>query len=198
MNGRTGGITNNDRDHEQNIFIHPENAKEIVEYLSPHYKYISGEILDACAGYGTLGQAFLNSVCSSSRSWNLDLIEKANGQDILEHKGKKYDIIICNPPWKLKIALPIYNHLLTLLSDNGVLFLLINNVFVYQGADRAKELLYQKYYFLPRYVFKPAGRPLLDCGIMVYHANNKIPYEASLLRPFIPLTRISKEKDNDV
>ena len=67
------------------------------------------------------------------------------------NEREKFDVIICNPPWKLNVALPIYKHLEKLLAPNGVLIFIINNVFCYQGSDRAEELDYQKYYFLPRW-----------------------------------------------
>lgn len=209
MSGRTGGRMNSERDHEQNIGFHPQNAKELAEYLLPHYAgKDKAKILDACSGsVGVLGNAIKESLIHISKKAKyklfnkkqkailLDCIDKEEGRDILEHSQKKYDLIICNPPWKLTESLPIYNHLLDLLEPDGVLIFVINNVFVYQGSDRAEILQYQKYYFLPRWVFKPSGRPLLDCGVMVFHKNGIVPGSAANLRPYIPLKRVDSYKE---
>lgn len=203
MAGRTGGKTNMDRDHEQNIGFHPQNASELAEYLLPHYERIARDagdfnILDACSGAGALGSAFseaagrcdpegITKVC-------LESVDEIHGQDIFEERGE-YDLICCNPPWALKKALPIYNHLLSLLSPSGVLMFIVNCVFAYQGSDRAEQLKYQKFYFLPRWTFKPSGRPLLDCGVMVYHADSFVPRTAAVLRPYVPLKRVDTRLD---
>jgi hypothetical protein len=185
---RTGGKATKERDHEQNIFFHEQNANEIAEYLYPHYKsFKKCVILDACSGLGVLGNAFSKRTGKTM----VFFYDKKDGADILKAAGE-YDLIVCNPPWRLSEALPIYEHLLNLLSPNGILFFIINNVFCYQGSDRAEKLCFQKYYFLPRWTFKPAGRPLLDCGIMVYHKNGIIPQEAANLRPYIPLKKVEK------
>lgn len=193
MNGRTGGITNNNRDHEQNVGFHPQNAKELAEYLLPHYEHIQSpvEILDACSGRdGVLGKAFNDALIGHGERRLRLLDSEFTGEDVLGHAERKYDIILCNPPWALKKSLPIYNHLLTLLSSRGVLIFVVNLVYCYQGSDRAEVLQYQKHYFLPRWTFKPSGRPLLDCGVMVYHADGNVPKIAAELRPYIPLKRV--------
>jgi hypothetical protein len=38
-------------------------------------------------------------------------------------------------------------------------------------------------------LFKPSGRPLLDCGVMVYHANGILSKEAVCLVPYVPIDR---------
>jgi hypothetical protein len=194
MNGRTGGKTNIGRDHNQNVRFHTKNAIELAEYLLPHYSVLGGEIniLDACAGDGVLGNAInIELKKHIGIDANVSFIDELYGHDVFDENGE-YDLIICNPPWAIKQSLPIYNHLLSLLSQDGILIFIINNVFVYQGSDRAESLKYQKYYFLPRWTFKPAGRPLLDCGVMVYHENGQVPEDAAQLRPYIPLTRVNE------
>lgn len=188
MPKKTGGTRTRNHEVNENVEFPFEYAKQMAEYLRPHYSHLPKymNILDACSGGGNLGQSFL----SHSNGIVCYYVDKFNGQDIHEIDDGKYELIVCNPPWSIKTALPIYNKLLTLLSYNGILFFIINNVFCYQGSSRAEILKYQKYYFLPRWVFKPSGRPLLDCGVMVYHKNNIIPRDAVLLPPYIPLKRM--------
>ena len=193
MANRSGGIKNI-REVNETVYFHPENAKEMFNYLSPH---LSGfcdckdcsthiNILDACSGTGILGKA-LGSLFNGASINFVDINQNKNIFDVKE----KYDFIVCNPPWSLKISLPIYWHLINnCLKKHGILFFIINNVFCYQGSDRAETLKYQKYYFLPRWTFKHANRPLLDCGVMVcYKDPELIPFDASELTPYIPLTR---------
>ena len=65
----------------------------------------------------------------------------------------------------------------------------INAVFCYQGINRAKKLPFQKWYFLPRYVFQGVGKSLLDCGVMIYHKDDIVPDNAVNLNCFIPILR---------
>lgn len=195
--GRTGGKTSEDRDGAQDVFFHEQNAIELAEYLLPHYWHRENTppfILDACSGSGILGNAVKKVLEKVNYSPVLFSAEIKNGWDVMKtNEREKFDVIICNPPWKLSVALPIYRHLEKLLAPNGVLIFIINNVFCYQGSDRAEELDYQKYYFLPRWTFKPAGRPLLDCGVMVKHENGCMGETAANLRPYIPLKRVEGE-----
>lgn len=185
---RAGGSRNRDHVIDENIEFPLDYADQMAKYLLPHYSnlLVTMKVLDACSGSGNLGSSFLKY----SAGHVCFYVDEFNGQDILQLDNEKFDLIICNPPWSLKIALKIYNKLLTLLSDDGILFFVINNVFCYQGSSRAEILKFQKYYFLPRWIFKPSGRPLLDCGVMVYHANGQIPKEAADLAPYIPLIKI--------
>lgn len=189
---RTGGTGIRTENPNNNTRTPKRTAEFIAEYLSSHYDNIPGHMLDACAGDGVLGDAFMEkSICQSL--FDIDINpgkENIIKGDVLSLKFD-FDIIICNPPWPEKIAKEIYHHLYCLLNDGGVMFFLINNVFCYQGYDRAVELPFQKYYFLPRYAFKESGRPLLDCGVMVAH-KGPVPATAANLSPFIPLKRITK------
>lgn len=192
MGKRTGGRQKISK-KENDIYLNSINALEIFEYLKPHIIQFDNypDILDACCNDGVLGRAVskvLNNKCCVEFQ---DI--KFKGESILDYEPyKKFDIIVCNPAW-IPVTLPflIYEKLLKLLKDNGVLFFLINNTFVYQGRDRAVNLRFHKYYFLPRYAFLSAGKPLLDCGIMVYH-KSEIPIEAFYLRPFIDLTKVRR------
>ena len=205
MNGRTGGKTNSERDGSQDVAFHPDNARELAQYLLPHYdrqKDAWPAVLDACSGDGVLGAAFSRELKALGYKPVLFEAEKKNGFDVMDlPAGEKFDVIVCNPPWALEQALPIYHHLENLLTKDGVMFFIINNVFCYQGSDRAECLSYQKYYFLPRWTFKPAGRPLLDCGVMVNHKNGDMTREAAALRPYVKLNRVLLEnviKETDV
>ena len=40
------------------------------------------------------------------------------------------------------------------------------------------KLKFQKYYFLPRYIFEWVEKPALDLGVMVFHKNETIPNAA--------------------
>lgn len=184
---RTGGIKT-EREVDENVYFHPRNAWEMFNYLSPHFAIPHDEapqILDACAGSGILGKA-VKEYYDISKT---DFVDIKHGADVL-NINKKYDIIVCNPPWSLKISLPIYWRLVEhCLAPYGVLFFIINNVFCYQGSDRAEGLKYQKYYFLPRWTFHHANRPLLDCGVMVYHKGDHLSERSAILTPYIPLTR---------
>lgn len=195
--GRTGGKTSEDRDGAQDVFFHEQNAMEMAQYLWPHCWQPDNNfpyLLDACSGSGALGKAFKGVMETRGSKPVLYSAEIKNGWDVMKtNEREKFDVIICNPPWKLNVALPIYKHLEKLLAPNGVLIFIINNVFCYQGSDRAEELDYQKYYFLPRWTFKPAGRPLLDCGVMVKHENGSMDETAANLRPYIPLKRVEGE-----
>ena len=213
MRRQGGGKTTVDRDHEQRVYTHPEHAREILEYLTPHLlvqRIDFGDkvkTLDACCGAGAFGMACREVLYNASHRLathvtfldvdpdiiacdaSVGSIVKGSVHDLTV--ATQFDVIVCNPPWRLSEALPIYEKLLTLLAPNGVLFFLINNVFCYQNSARGEQLKFQKYYFLPRWVFKHAGRPLLDCGVLVYHNNNRVPAGAARLSPYIPITRIS-------
>lgn len=195
MNGRTGGKTNSGRDGAQDVCFHPDNARELARYLLPHYNRQKDDypvVLDACSGNGVLGRAFSDELERLGCKPTVIEAEKKAGVDVLNIPvSKKFDVIVCNPPWSLDQALPIFQHLETLLAADGVLFFVINNVFCYQGSDRAETLDYQKFYFLPRWTFKPAGRPLLDCGVMVKHEGGNMTREAAKLVPYIKLKRVT-------
>jgi hypothetical protein len=188
MNNRPGGKTTK-REVSENVEFYPDNAFELMHYLRPHFTMLFMsrpyrlKVLDACSGSGNLGNKF-EEIFSSK----VDYAEIQNGVNVHDIE-EKYDVIICNPPWSLKISLPIYWKLVDLLRPDGILIFIINNVFCYQGSERASELKYQKYYFLPRWTFKHTGRPLLDCGVMVYHKDGIVPDNAARLRPYIPLER---------
>lgn len=143
-------------------------AHPIFEEVNGHRIYADVSILDVCANTGVLGKSLLSKIPGGKLTLQ-DI--KISGKSFLDenYKGRKFDYIVANPPWKEAIAKPIYQKCLELLSHEGVLFFVINNVFQYQGRDRAVQLKCHKFYFLPRYVFKRSGRPLLDCGVMVYH-----------------------------
>jgi len=198
IQGKTGVVRDNDVSFTLPV------AQVVVDYLQPHYKKIySPTILDACANDGVLGYSIYNN-CEYSQLELQDI--KVTGQKVqdTDFGGRVWDIIICNPPWTpVEEPLEIYNKLVSLLEKGGVLFFVINNVFCYQGWKRAVELKFQKYYFLPRYVFKASGKPLLDCGIMVYH-NGRMPMKAARLRPFIHIPPeavkneiLDRKKDNE-
>jgi 2-polyprenyl-3-methyl-5-hydroxy-6-metoxy-1,4-benzoquinol methylase len=146
---KRGGGSNIEKPPENDIYIHPKHAQEIVKYLSPHFPIrLHYNVLDACCGHGVLGDAIKDYY---SRKINSDVSItyqdiKINGKSILDEKyDKLFDIIICNPPW-VPVDLPeaIYHYLIGLLNTGGVLIFIINNTFVYQGIDRAILLDYQK------------------------------------------------------
>lgn len=172
---------------DNDVYFVKEEADIIFNYLLPHYENINNPVvLDACCNDGVLGKSFEKII--DCKKVEYQDIKKDNKSILNFFPNYKYDIILCNPPWTpVKVPLEIYNHLELLLSDIGILVFVINNVFCYQGWERASKLKYQKYYFLPRFVFKWSSRPLLDCGIMVYHKNNIIPVGASILRPYIDI-----------
>jgi len=159
---RTGGIRT-DRTINEKVYFHPDNAIEMVQYILPHIEQGKKlKTLDACSGSGNLGKAFDFWIDNCT----VDYVEFDDGNDILE-TFEKYDVIICNPEWSIKKSLPIYWHLIRYcMKPNAVLFFIINNVFCYQGSDRAEILEYQKYYFLPRWTFKHAERPFLIVGFL--------------------------------
>lgn len=208
MGKRNGGISKEGKRNniqENDVFFDPITAKIISYNLSAHFIEISTEknnlkILDACANNGVLG----DSVYYYAKIGNPDqpdiyyqdikydieqtmTCENMIGGNILDYKPDiKFDIIICNPPW-VPVELPeaIFHHLLTLLTDDGILFFVVNLPFFYQGKDRAKKLKFQKLYFLPRYIFKHMGRSLLDCGISVTHKDGHVPASAASKDCFI-------------
>jgi len=193
MSKRQAGGSVRKSKYENDIYFNYINAFEMFSYLYPHFSNISHPfILDACAGDGVLSNAIRDvskKVCSIICQ---DI--KEYGESILYYDAPTdFNIIVCNPPWiPVEEAEKIYHHLLSLLTDDGILFFIINNVFCYQGWKRAKELKFQKFYFLPRFTFLSSGKPLLDCGVLVYHKNNEIPKEAVNLDCFINLTKIRK------
>lgn len=207
MKGRQGGGKTTERKVNNDVEFHPVNAYEMMNYLFPHVEDIAGSnrkirILDACSGTGNLGNATVKVVKETIEEMEklfedvnmdkteieLEQVDIKHGRDVLELEGK-YDIIVCNPPWDLKTSLPIYWHIVNNLMDKSrsTLFFIINNVFCYQGSERAESLQYQKYYFLPRWTFKHTGRPLLDCGVMVCERGKQ--FNDNQIRPYIPLTR---------
>jgi len=223
--GRPGGKTGCGKPSDTNVYTDPRVADFIFAYLKPHFddlifhtqgiktldRYI--RIFDACSGKDhVLGNSIKNVISQNIYIPNSNLLLTYQdicmaGKSILNssHGLGNYDIIVCNPPWHpTKQAEEIYWFLVNLLKPDGVLFFLINNVFCYQGRERAEKLLFQKFYFLPRYVFannfkmivdpvsgeeKRKYKNLLDCGIMVYHKNSDMPGEAANLNCFIPIPK---------
>ncbi len=178
---------------ENDIFFNKPVSEFMVNYLKPHLpnNLKKTKILDACANDGVLGYTLMESI-GDSRLTMQDI--KKSGQSITSYypeSGNKYDVIVCNPPWvPVTLTEEIYHHLYNnLLDDHGVMFFIINNTFVYQSIGRGSELTFQKYYFLPRYVFRSVGRPLLDCGVMVCHKDKKMNKKALELDCFIPIPR---------
>lgn len=185
---------------ENDVYFNKPVSDFMIEYLNPHFseKISNGndlKILDACANDGVLGLSLSDyygkqGICPSITLQDI----KKTGQSITKYYpngGHRFDVIVCNPPWvPSSLAEEIYHHLYkNLLKDDGVLIFIINSTFCYQGIDRAKELTFQKYYFLPRYTFKSVGRPLLDAGVMICHKNCVVPKKAQALDCFIPIDR---------
>ena len=190
---RTGGSSGSVIESmDNNIYFVPETAKIIIEKIGHNFPEKTNLILDACANDGVLGEAVYNWY--RERGELIQVIyqdikykgyaDKQIGGDILEYKPeKKFDIIICNPPWK-PVTTPenIYHYLFNnILSENGILIYIIDLTFLYQGWERAIRLKYEKVYFLPRYTFnygvnkkqkaaKTGGEydtVLLDVGVMI-------------------------------
>lgn len=194
MNRRMGGGKTTKREVSEDVEFLYANAEELFTYLQPHTQYLSSintddnpiRVLDACCGEEkNLGRA----IASVNGFTDVTYIDIKNGHNIFD-VNDKFDVIVCNPPWNLKTSLPVYKHLINnCMADDGILFFVINIVFCYQGSDRAEELKYQKFYFFPRWVFKHTGRPLLDCGVMVYDKSGVLHQKAGQLTPYIPLRR---------
>lgn len=160
------------------VNTHPKVADYIFEFLEKQgwlendNLHHGVEILDACCGDGVLGRSlrgFLirDSLFRGSTTYQDISISGKSVTDEIK-PPREFDFIVCNPPWKESVATEIYFHLLTLLKEGGTLFFLINNVWMYQGPERARRIKCDRFYFLPRYAFKWSGRPMLDCGILVY------------------------------
>lgn len=189
---RSGGIKR-PFDNDNDVYFNDTNAFEMLDYLYPHYsKYKYPAVLDACCGKGALGNALMKIKPCHVTSQDI----KQSGESILDYKALyNFDIILCNPPWH-PVELPeaIYYKLISMLNPDGVLIFIIDNVFCYQGIDRAKKLNFQKYYFLPRFVFKSSGKNLLDCGVLTYHKDGILNLGAIRLSAFIPLSRIGRDE----
>ncbi len=183
MGKRTSGIAKkgfkNKSFDDNDVYFSEEVADVMIRTLKNHITYKKNpKILDACAGPdGVLGKT-LAKHCKTEEVWLQDI--KYNGKSILNYKpDMKYDLIICNPPFvPVELAEDIFHHLYSLLDDDGIMFFVINLTFFYQGWERAKKLIYQKIYFLPRYVFAWMNRPLLDVGVAVTHKNKIMPKQA--------------------
>lgn len=187
MANRGGGLKHKSK-VENNIYFNRQYADIVFEYLKTHYDFLyrgmignTINILDCCAGNGILGESIYNIIKPNHKDTKLTLLDnrmkiiktehECIKQDIFNYNtNNKFDIIVCNPPW-IPVDVPeaIYHRLIKMLNDRGMLFFIINNTFCYQGVNRAKDLIFQKYYFLPRYTFFNSGKKLLDCGILVYH-----------------------------
>ena len=188
---RSGGIAKSGTRRKpitsDDIHVSPEVAKKIFNYLSPHYKHFGPcVVFDECANDGVLGQAILNNLPDHSVLHYHDIKDDGVSGEDFKVLGSP-EIIVCNPPWREKVAKAIFMKLINDLAPNGVMFFLINNVFMYQGWKRARDLHCQKFYFLPRYVFKSSGCSLLDCGVAVYHKNGIIPNSAARLDCYIDI-----------
>lgn len=173
---RNGGVSKkghrNKPISDGTVYFIPEVASRMFSSLSTHLLKFSvmsnfQNVLDACCGDKVLGRAIEERLGFAKVTYQ-DI--SISGKSIVDEikKPEFFDIIVCNPPWKESIATEIYFHLLKLLKPGGVLFFIINNVWMYQGPDRARKILCDKFYFLPRYVFKWSGKSLLDCGVLVY------------------------------
>lgn len=185
MANRSGGKVKPGRAHETDVYFVPEVAELIIKKLLCHLppRRSRLRIMDACAGNGVLGVAMRKVILEKTEHGitGMAFVEKKHGVDILTYKDRGgFDVIICNPPWvPVELAEKIYYKCLSLLNDGGVMFYIINNTYVYQGWQRAIKLTFQKYYFLPRYVFSWQNKKkLLDCGVMACH-RGKMPAAAA-------------------
>jgi hypothetical protein len=161
-------------------------------------------ILDACCGYGALGFTF-NKLIPKAKCDYVDkecpplwidksISDNFSRKDITEcYQRQRYDIILCNPPWTVKKAELIYHHVINLLKPNGILFFLIQNIFIYQGYDRSINHKWDAWMFLPCYIYSQSGAPKLDCGIGVY-INDK-PFEQKENRIFMSIPPSVKKED---
>jgi len=178
---------------ENDVFFSKPVAKTFLEYLKPHFDhYIHPKIFDSCANNGILGKTIQDIFDEQDNHAMVSTHDIKDNKISAEtyHPGQFYDIIIANPPWvPVTLAEKIYHRLNSFLTASGVLIFIINSTFVYQGWKRAVELNYHKWYFFPRYVFKACDRPLLDCGVMIYHKNNDVPHRAVLLKPYIHIPK---------
>jgi len=178
---------------ENDIYFTPVVARQMLDYLSPHFSDMDiPDIYDECANDGVLGYALCDWF-KENKNQNVPVTYhdiKDDGKSAETYSpGKHYSVIIANPPF-VPVTLPeaIYHNLCKHLKPNGVLIFIINNVFVYRWK-RAEKLNFQKYYFLPRYVFCSTGKSLLDCGVMIYHINNTLPEKAINLNCYIPISK---------
>jgi hypothetical protein len=163
MSNRSGGIKGGIKGMDNNIYFDPKVAQCIIDQLTPEFPKNPMRVLDACAGRGALGEAVYNYYRGKGEPKIIhyqdiqypESSDKKIGGSILDYKPLfKYDIIITNPPFTpVTFALAVYKHLMSLLTERGVLIFFINNVFMYQGWERGRELKYSKSYFLPRYIF---------------------------------------------
>lgn len=171
------------------INFHPVVADLTFKYLKPHYDYIKDPlILDACSGInGILGKSLLNQYKSNNKGTLILQDILIDGTSILDFTfDVKFDIILCNTRWSpVEFTEKVFHYLYdNLLDNNGVMFFVVNNTFIYSGWKRGIKLNYQKFYFYPRYVFKHAKKPLLDCGVITAH-KGEIPLKTIDLKPFI-------------
>ncbi len=218
-------------DLDYNYYFEKQQTDFIFRYLQNHLSLGNCDILDACSGDGTIGISLLDKYDAGGANF-VDLkktfwiakvggnvqSQEFGGQDFLttpHDPERRFNIIVCNPPWNpTDRALAIYEKCLSLLSEDGVFFFLINLPFIYQGRDRYNKLKFQKLYCLPRTTFdtprnrklksarimerdnlteeqkqkKIAEPVLLDCGMMVYHPAG-IPSGAVNIKPIIPLPK---------
>lgn len=190
------------------VNTHPKVADYIFKFLEDQgwiknvYAHHGPEILDACGGSGVLGNA-LKKILSRDIIWRGSLTHQdiaISGKSICDEikPPREFDFIVCNPPWKESVATEIYFHLLSLLKEGGTLFFLINLVWLYQGPERAQRIKCDKFYFLPRYAFKWSGRPMLDCGILVFRNDGLEKGHSSFIHIPKDIHTLELEKSQDL
>jgi len=194
MGRRNGGIakegvrSNSDEYNpvKNNIFFTHNIANVLLNQLAPHFKHKENpKILDACSGSGTLGLELMKYF-DYNATLTLQDMEYYN-KSVLDLSFEPQDIIIANPPF-VPVTLPesIHHHLHKCLKPDGVLIFYINCTYAYQGWKRAISIpTMNRVYFTPRYLFKPAGKPLLDCCFLITHKDNNIPIESQSLNSFL-------------
>jgi hypothetical protein len=195
---------------DNNVYFHPKVAESIYNALKVFIPSFCSKGLDACCGHGALGLAFQNGIRKENRNVKFDFVDNRPFNlpnftiiDILRFEpAQKYDVIVCNPPWvPVTLAERIYFKLKNMLNDKGVLFFIVTNTFCYQGVERCRNLKFQKFVFLPRYVFKSSGKHLLDCGILIFKNDDSLDDQFNL-DCFIDVPKISKaewshERENE-
>ncbi len=209
---RTGGIAKpgigTKHVSDGTVNTHPKVADLIFDkmksegWIKNNHVYRGPEILDACAGNGVLGYSLMRKITSEyPRLGSLTRQDiSISGKSVTDEikPPREFDYIVCNPPWKESVATEIYFHLLSLLKEGGTLFFLINLVWLYQGPERAQRIKCDKFYFLPRYAFKWSGRPMLDCGILVYRNDGLEKGHSSFIHIPKDIHTLELEKSQDL
>lgn len=164
-------IKNGDKRNLKKEFQFFETPSTVIKEMFEHLPDLTrvSSILEPSAGQGAIIRA-LNEItdivpdCYELMDINVQILNKSNlkfnllGSDFLQHTGKKYDLIVANPPFSnnqdIDHVMHMYNHL----NDGGTLITIMSPSWTFGSQNKqVKFREFLDYDTTSHYVELPVG-----------------------------------------